>query len=257
VPSFLWPGRDRPRLRGRPTSANGASSFHLTWLLPPGETLVEVLAVLEVLVPPAVDSLYFWALQVGFAGAGTRSGGGAHVGLQWNRRHAGGTAVNWGGYAPDGSLLRGTGSALPSTPGDPNTRDYPWHPGHPYRLRVSPSPDRPGHWQGEVTDLEAKQSTVIRHLDGGGDRLVGPVMWSEVFARCDDPSVAVRWSGLEGRTGGGGRVLPRGLSVNYQARAVGGCDNTTVHVDDAGVVQTTNARRTVAGGTVLPFGPPT
>ena len=44
---------------GRPTSANGASSFHLWWEMPPSAPLVEVSAVLEVVVPPAVDSLYF------------------------------------------------------------------------------------------------------------------------------------------------------------------------------------------------------
>lgn len=255
MPSLSWPGRGRPRVRGRPTSANGASSFHLTWLLAPGDELVEVAAVLEVVVPPAVDRIYFWALQAGFAGAGA-GGGGAHVGLQWNPRHPGGTAVNWGGYAPDGSVLDGTGSDLASTPHDPNTRDYPWRPGRPYRLRVSPSPGRPGHWQGEVTDVVEGRTTVIRHLAGGGDRVVGPVVWSEVFARCDDPSVSVRWSGLEGATASGARVTPRGLSVGFQARAAGGCDNTDVRLDGAGVVQTTNVTRTVATGAVIAPGEP-
>ena len=247
-----WPWRSRPRTSGPPPSPNGASSFHLAWLLGPDEDLVEVSAVLEVQVPPAVDRLYFWALQAGFAdGAGHR--GAAHVGLQWNRRHPGGTALNWGGYAPGGALLQGTPSALPSAPDDPNTRDYPSEAGRPYRLRVSPSPGAPGHWQGEVTDLGTGRVTVVRHLDAGGDRLVGPVVWSEVFARCDDPSASVRWSGLEGVSSEGGRVVPRGLSVSYQARAAGGCDNTTSAPVAGGVVQTTNAPRTVAPGTVLPY----
>lgn len=222
------------------------------WVLAPEEPLVEVSAVLEVLVAPAVDSLYFWALQVSFRRGGADRGG-AHIGLQWNERHAGGRAVNWGGYAPGGGLMRGTASDLPSTPDDPNTRDYPWEVGRPYRLRVSATPDLPGHWQGEVSDLVLGNVTVIRHLEPGADRLVAPVVWSEVFARCNDPSVSVRWSGLEGRTATGDRVAPRALSVNYQARVAGGCDNTTVRVDDAGVVQTTNIERDVAGGSTIPL----
>lgn len=250
MPALPRPWRAGPRTTGLPPSPNGASSFHLTWTPAPDEALVEVAAVLEVLVPPAVDRLYFWALQVGFR-AGGADRGAAHVGLQWNARHAGGRAVNWGGYAPGGGLLGGTASELASTPDDPNTRDYPWRPGRPYRLRVSPSPGRPGHWQGEVTDLATGAASVVRHLDAGGDRLAGPVVWSEVFARCDDPSVSVRWSAFEGRTATGGRVAPRGLSVNYQAHRAGGCDNTTVVVDGAGVVQTTNAVRVVPAGAVV------
>lgn len=207
----------------------------------------------EILVPPAVPSLYFWALQVSFAGTLAGTGGGAHLGLQWNDRHPGRGAVNWGGYEPGGGLLRGTVSDLPSAPRDPNTRDYPWQPQRPYRLRVSASPGFPGHWQGEVTDLVTGDVTVVRHLEAGGDRLESVVVWSEVFARCEDPSVSVRWSGMEGRTEAGDRVTPRGLSVNYQARVAGGCDNTTVRVDDLGVVQTTTAERTVAGGSVVPL----
>lgn len=248
APPWPWSGRPggrppaRVRTSGEPRSANGASSFHLTWVLPPSAPLVEVSAVLEVVVPPAVDRLYFWALQVGFVdGAADR--GAAHVGLQWNARHPGGRAVNWGGYAPAGGLLQGTSSALPSGPDDPNTRDYAWEPGRAYRLRVSPAPGRPGGWQGEVTDLATGEATVVRHLDAGGDRLARPVVWSEVFARCEHPSVTVRWSELEGRTAAGRRVAPRGLAVNYQATAAGGCDNTTVVVDDAGVLQVTNAER--------------
>lgn len=243
-----WPWADRPRVTGRPPSPNGASSFHLAWVLDPADALVEVAAVLEVLEPPAVDALYFWALQVSFAGSGA-----AHTGLQWNARHPGGTAVNWGGYAPGGGLLRGTDSPLPSGPHDPNTRDYPWRPRTPYRLRVSPSPGLPGHWQAEVTDLDTGEASVVRHLAGGGERLASPVVWSEVFARCDDPSVSVRWSGLEGQRPDGGRVVPRGLRVNYQARTAGGCDNTTVAVDGAGVVQATAAERAVPQGTVVPL----
>ena len=246
-----WPWQDRPRVSGRPPSPNGASSFHLVWLLGPSEVLVEVSAVLEVLAAPAVDSLYFWALQASFAEGG-RDRGGAHVGLQWNNRHPGNRAVNWGGYAAGGSLLEGTESPLPSTPHDPNTRDYAWQPGRPYQLRVSPAPGQSGFWQGAVTDLVSGEATVVRSLAAGGDRLLAPVVWSEVFARCDDPSVSVRWSGLEGVTADGNMVVPRGLTVNYQARPAGGCDNTDVAIDDeGGVLQTTNTPRTVALGSVI------
>ena len=257
-----WPWSPRParaaglrgRTRGEPSSANGASSFHLTWVLPPSGPLVEVSAVLEVVDPPTVDRLYFWALQVGFLDGGADRGA-AHVGLQWNRLHPDSRAVNWGGYAPGGGLLRGTPSSLPSSPADPNTRDYPWLARRPYRLRVSPSPTGAGAWRGEVTDLTSGEATVIRELDAGGDRLGRPVVWSEVFARCEHPSVAVRWSGFEAGTADGERVAPRGLAVNYQAAAAGGCDNTTVVSDDAGgVLQVTNADRRPTPGGVIPLG---
>lgn len=244
-----WPWSSR-RLRGDPGSANGASSFHLTWLLARAEPLVEVTAVLEVVVPPSVDRLYFWALQVSFLD-GAESRGAAHVGLQWNRNHPRGRAVNWGGYAAGGGLLAGSASALPSRPDDPNTRDYPWEPGRPYRLRVAPAPGSPGSWLGEVTDLVSGRASVVRELHAGGDRLGSPVVWSEVFARCDHPSSAVRWSGLEATTAAGHTVTPRGLSVSYEAEAAGGCANTTVAADDRGVLQVTNTDRTVAQGAVV------
>ena len=73
----------RARTHGFPPSGNGASSFHLGWRLPPGAGhLVSASVTLEVLTPPVVDDLYFWALQVTFPGAGA-----AHLGLQWNHRH--------------------------------------------------------------------------------------------------------------------------------------------------------------------------
>ncbi|MGH9152195.1 MAG: hypothetical protein ACRD03_07345 [Acidimicrobiales bacterium] len=242
-----------PRLSGEPTSANGASSFHLTWALAPGPALAEVSAVLEVVVPPAVDRLYFWALQVGFVGGGGDRGA-AHVGLQWNGRHPRSRAVNWGGYAPGGGLLEGTASALPSAPGDPNTRDYPWEPGRAYRLRVSPSPGGAGGWRGEVVDEASGEATVVRDLLAGGEALARPVVWSEVFARCEHPSVTVRWSRFEAVTADGRRVAPTGVAVNYQASAAGGCDNTVSLPDGhGGVLQVTNAERRPTPGGVIPL----
>ncbi len=205
---------------------------------------------LEVVVPPAVDRLYFWALQASFRD-GSRDCGAAHVGLQWNRNHPGGRAVNWGGYSPDGQILAGTPSPLSSAPHDPNTRDYPWEPGRRYRLRIARAPARPGLWQGEVTDLATGRPSVIRHLEAGGDRLDAPTVWSEVFARCDHPSVTVRWSGLEAVGLSGRRLAPRGLIVSYEPGRAGGCDNTTVAADDLGISQVTNTRRAVPAGATI------
>lgn len=245
---------DRPRTTGFPRSANGASSFHLRWLLPPGEPLVEVTAVLEVLGPPTVDRLYFWALQASFAD-GRSSAGAAHIGLQWNPRHPGGRAANWGGYRVGGGLLEGTASPLPSTPDDPNTRDFAWEARRAYQLRIAAAPGQTGCWRGTITDLATAEVTTVRDLMCGGDRLEGPVVWSEVFARCDDPSVTVRWSGLAGVTARGQPVRPRGLAVSYEPRPAGGCDNTTVRADSDGVLQVTNTARTVAPGAVVPVPP--
>ncbi len=66
------------RVSGRPTSANGASSFHLIWELPENLVLDEVAVTLHVPEVPVAPRLYFWALQVSFPG-----GSGAHLGLQW------------------------------------------------------------------------------------------------------------------------------------------------------------------------------
>lgn len=252
-----WPfraaggARGAPRTRGEPGSANGASSFHLRWLMEEDAPLSEVSAVLEVVEAPTVDRLYFWALQVSFVGAGGEVGG-AHVGLQWNRSHPGNRAVNWGGYGAGGQVLSGSISPLPSRPHDPNTRDYPWAPRQPYRLRVHSAPGAPGTWRGEVTDLVTGEAIAIRDLFAGGDHLARPLVWSEVFARCEHPSVTVRWSGLEAISTGGEHRRPRGVAVNYEAGAAGGCDNTTSRADGAdAVLQVTNTDRQVPQGSVL------
>lgn len=245
--------RGSGRIRGEPRSANGASSFHLRWLMDADEPLTDVSAVLEVVEPPGVDRLYFWALQVSFMAGGSEVGGG-HIGLQWNRSHPGSRAVNWGGYGAGGRILSGSASPLPSQPHDPNTRDYPWQAQRAYRLRVHAAPGAAGGWRGEVTDLTTGEATVIRDLDGGGDHLARPLVWSEVFARCDHPSVTVRWSGLEAVGAGGGVRRPRGVAVNYEPGAAGGCDNTTSRADgDDALVQITNAERQVATGAVIPL----
>src|ERR1700678_1458228 len=99
------PWQRAPKMTGRPTSPNGASSFHLWWAMPAGGPWREVQATFELRRPPERSVLYFWALQVGFARQGRRLGG-AHTGLQWHPAASTG-AVNWGGYGPGGGELPG------------------------------------------------------------------------------------------------------------------------------------------------------
>jgi hypothetical protein len=236
------------RVTGDPPSGNGASSFHLGWQLPPvGEPIVEAGVTLTVTQPPVIDRLYFWALQVSF---GDRGAG--HIGLQWVTNPAR-AAVNWGGYGQGGRELDGSQSALPSRDGNPNTRDFPWQAAVPYRLRVyAVSPGGPG-WRGSVTDLSTKTETVIRDLYCPADGLRDPIVWAEVFARCDDPLTEVRWSDPYVATVSGEVVRPRSVGVNYQRREDGGCDNTDSRVDGAAVVQVTNVTRTTPQGARLPL----
>jgi hypothetical protein len=239
-------------------SANGASSFHLAWEMPGGlgreVGFVEVSAVLEIVVPPRVSALYFWALQVDFLSGGKVIGG-AHTGLQWNPRYPGSRAVNWGGYASSergGSVLPGTRSRLPGFRDDPNTLGYDWLHGRPYRLRVFRSPAISGAWRSEVTDLVSGVTRTVRDLlpeeppRSTGSYLLRPVVWSEVFAACDAPSVTVRWSDLRAVDAGGVEIRPSAVRVNYQAWQDGGCPNTTAGIDDeGGYLQVTNTARVV------------
>jgi len=228
----------------------GVSSFHAWWMdIPPGDPIVEVAATVVVEQAPAVPRLYFWALQASFADE-RRSWGAAHLGLQWNPRHAGATAVNWGGYADTGnvnSILTGTGSPLPSTPDDPNTRDYPWRPGTPYRLRIYRADDG---WAGSITDLAAGREVEVRRLHAPGDRLQSPVMWAEVFAGCRNPPTAVRWSGLTVVDAAGRVATPRRLRLSFPSG--GDCPNTDIAVGEDEVRLLTNAGRSHRDGSVVP-----
>ncbi len=277
------------RLSGAPPSGNGASSFHLWWLLPSPGPFSEVSAVVQVARAPAVRRLYFWALQVSFVHDGRELGAG-HTGLQWHPGAPAG-AVNWGGYHSSGPLpsaalpsgdgtLSGTGSALPPVDG-PHTRHFPWSAGHRYRFRVwSPAA---GAWRSEVTDLESAQTTPIRDLLVPATALATPVVWSEVFAKCDDPPTEVRWSHLqaiEAPSAAGAQKSPldpapvhqapvhqapvhqapvhqapvhqdqvreaRSVRLTYQAFADGGCSNTETRAEGECFVQVTglaSARR--------------
>lgn len=249
---WLAPMPDRPdeRTRGRPPSGNGASSFHLWWSVPSGR-ITGVAATLEVRTPPQSDALYFFAVQASFHRAGSAAGG-AHLGLQWNARFPDGRAANWGGYDRDGSILAGTPSPLPSTPNDPNTRDYAWQPGRRYRLEIGPA-QRSGdrwEWPGTVTDLDTGEAVTIRRLISGGDELTNPVVWSEVFAECDAPSVAVRWTDLVVTTADAATPIPT-CSTAYQDYDNGGCTNTNSTVQGSAFVQTTNTVRTTPAGALL------
>ncbi len=248
----VWFSRLFSRLRpervvGEPASANGASSQHLIWEVPP-DPLSEVSAVFELLVEPAVPRLYFFALQVSFLADG-RHQGGAHLGLQWHPSYPESRAANWGGYGPDGRELTGSESLLPSTLGNPNTRDYRWRTGVPYRFRITRS--EPG-WRGTVTDLDSGEATVVRDLFSLGTSLASPLVWTEAFCRCEHPSVVCRWSELLATRGGMPVEVPA-VRVSYQGYAQGGCTNTTARPDRHGIVQVTGVPREVAADTVLPM----
>lgn len=257
--------RARERTTGRPTSTNGASSLHLRWQL--GGVATEIAATLRVREGPRVAKLYFWALQADFGtgamdpGDSGRPGGGAHLGLQWHPEHPGSTAVNWGGYGPDGRELNGSRSALPSALRNANTRDYPWKQGVDYRLRIAPSPEQPDlpegfrAWRGTVADLSSGVVVEVRDLYVPGDRITGAVMWSEVFADCDEPPVSVCWSDPVAVSVAGDALDPGTMAVNYQSVADGGCSNTNSWVAPEGWYQRTCTPRTTPQGTRLAAGP--
>jgi hypothetical protein len=229
---------------------NGVTAFHLWWQgIDGGEPLVDVSATLSVLRQPTSDRLYFWALQASFLSADGAHGA-AHIGLQWNPRHPGNRAVNWGGYADVSdvrSILDGTPSPLPSTPSDPNTRDYPWREGVPYRLRISPGLSG---WQGSITDLSTGETSVIRDLLASGDRLGGFVVWAEVFAACNHSQTVVQWSDFEAHTASSDVRAPASVRLTFPTG--GDCPNTDVVMSHTGLLQITNTVRTARDAAVLP-----
>jgi hypothetical protein len=93
--------------------------------------------------------------------------------------------------------------------------------------------------------------TLVRGLDAPGETLRDPMVWSEVFADCDDPAVSVCWSDLEVVTQSGRRIRIDSVVARYQSRQEGGCDNTSSGTDGKAFVQRTNAVRTSPPGARL------
>jgi hypothetical protein len=77
------------------------------------------------------------------------------------------------------------------------------------------------------------------------------MVWSEVFADCDHPSVTVHWSDLTVITRSGEQVPIRAAVTRYQSRSDGGCTNTSSTVDGDTFVQTTSTPRRSPAGTRL------
>lgn len=246
---------DSVRDRGLPPSPNGASSFHIWWDVP-DVALASVSVILEVMRPPIVSGLAFFAVQASFWSPG-RHEGGAHAGLQWNPRHPRNKAVNWGGYDKHGAVLSGTRSPLPSTPRDPNTRDFGWVPGARYRLVMGPrlpGTGSPCSWPARVEGLDTGEDFAVRELLCGGEHLRAPVVWSELFIRCDAPPVEVRWSKPEAVSLDGAAMQIGKGRVTYQAYDAGGCTNTTVDTDRVGIVQRTGCKRLIPHDAVIGWG---
>jgi hypothetical protein len=135
-----------------------------------------------------------------------------------------------------GGELSGTTSALPEVD-SVNTRRWAWSPGVPYQFRVwSPSA---GAWRSSVTDLGNGETTVIRDLLVPATTLTAPVVWAEVFARCDDPPTEARWTDLAVAGSDGTVHGIEQVNITYQDFAAGGCSNTKVAADGDAFVQRT------------------
>lgn len=187
---------------------------------------------LEVLRRPQVDELFFWALQVSF------DGGGSHIGLQHHPGYPANSSVNWGGYDASGTILDGSESVLPSALGNRNTRTYAWREGAPYRLVVSRGDDG---WDGTIIDLERDQATLVRTLFAPPGSLRSPVVWSEVFAACEEADGEVCWSDFTVVDSSGERRTINSGKLTYQRN---GCSNTDSRPDAGGVLQSTGVTRT-------------
>jgi hypothetical protein len=247
----VMPSWFKSRARDAALSYTGPTSAHLWFEGVPSGPWRSVSATLEVVTEPSAAYLYFWALQASFTDASGTAFGAAHTGLQWNPRHPGGRAVNWGGYgrtADVSSVLDGTHSTLPGIPGDENTRNFSWTPGVGYQFTIS-RVER--GWRSTVVDTSTGERTVIRELFAGGDRLNGFVVWMEIFAPCDAPTTLVRWSDLavadEAR---GARHQVRSLRTSFPD-VRGACTNNDSRVDNSGWLQLTNDRRTTRTANTL------
>lgn len=223
---------------GRKPPVGKASSFHVWWDAP--QPAVEVSVVLEVVRRPQIEELFFWALQVSFDG-----GAGAHIGLQHHPGYPSNAAVNWGGYDSAGTILEGSESPLPSALGNRNTRSYEWRTGAPYRLTVRRGDNG---WDGIVTDLQRDQATRVRTLFAPSGALHSAVVWSEVFAACEEADSSVRWSDFRVVGEDDREHDIRAGKLTYQRD---GCANTNSGPDDGGVIQTTGTRRVERDGQTI------
>lgn len=230
------------------------AGFHLWWgplPLEPGEYPVECAVTLRILEAPSTPTLTFWALQATFVDAAQSAMGVAHLGLQWNPRHPGQRAANWGGYRRSSdvtSILDGTASLLPSAPGDPNTRDYPWRVGAPYRLRITRGASG---WAGTITDVERGDTSLVRELHAGGDRLAHLVMWTELFSDPDDPAFSADWYEPRVRTSTGREIGPDIVRVAYPPHEV--WSRLDASADSGSVVQVVGTERLTPPNGVLPI----
>ncbi len=234
--------------------------MHLFWQMPQiprDDPIVEVGATILITHRPEIERLFFWALQADFIEE-RRVIGAGHLGLQYHPSYPAGGAANWGGYHGSDSTgsgeLPGSTLTMPSTLHNVNTGDYPWQAGKLYRYRIYPSPER--GWRGSITEKETGTETIIRDLWCPGSELGRPMVWTEAFAHCDDPSVGVQWSEFSGVTRSGFVVGPDAVKVNYQSIANGGCltsSSDLVQNSGGGLVveQRTGTVRRTGQGTLL------
>ena len=61
-----------------------------------------------------------------------------------------------------------------------------------------------------------------------------------------------RWSDLQATAISDEELRPERVRVNYQTRADGGCDNTSVALDELGILQITAVQREVPQAAILP-----
>jgi hypothetical protein len=80
------------------------------------------------------------------------------------------------------------------------------------------------------------------------------MVWSEVFARCDDPSVLVAWNDPGGIDLDGRPWRPSRAMVSYQQVDQGGCTNTDAYAEGSRLYQRTSVPRQVGHGQALEWG---
>jgi hypothetical protein len=245
-------GRDRGAGDTSLDSKREGGAFHLWWEgLPRDAQFVEASVTLEVTQAPTATILYFWALQASFSDNAGRQLGAAHTGLQWNPRHPGSTAINWGGYAspPANAVFEGSPPSLPGFPDDPNTRDFHWEVGERYRFTIARSA---GGWTSSVST--GGETIVLRELYASGDRLSGLVVWSELFCPCEVPSAEVRWSDFAARSATGELWRPSALRCTFPDPGTA-CLNTDSVADGDGALQRNGSgvRRSGRDGELVPL----